>query len=109
MGYTHIDTRKIKKSRKIHVCDWCGEQIHVGESYTKVIGIFDGEFNATKFHEECDLACSEYCSNNYVEDGFDPRAFVRGKPCHFDDFDAKSKECKGCDQLEGCLWLHARY
>jgi hypothetical protein len=45
-----------RTARKRHRCDWCGTFIESGEVYSFWTGIFDGQFNDSKVHMECDAA-----------------------------------------------------
>jgi predicted nucleic acid-binding Zn-ribbon protein len=46
-------------ARKQHRCTWCGEHIEKGDTYVRVSGVFDGDLQTSKFHPECDDACTE--------------------------------------------------
>jgi hypothetical protein len=58
VSYTEL-TRETPKARSPHKCTWCGEQILSGERYVRISAIFDGEFQTSKFHDECNDACLE--------------------------------------------------
>lgn len=47
------DAILIKQSRKKHRCDWCGEEIKIGESYNKWMCAQDGSAETVKAHPEC--------------------------------------------------------
>lgn len=49
---------RIRAARKTHTCDWCGELIVVGESYTRW-RYFDAGASTVKLHEDCFDAMSE--------------------------------------------------
>lgn len=40
-------------ARKTHVCDWCGEEIEIGDSYQIVKRGGSGHTVRTKYHDEC--------------------------------------------------------
>jgi hypothetical protein len=71
-------TDKAVKSRKQHVCCWCGEKIEKGELYKYQTGIFCGEFYENKLHKECDDAALKSW-NDIRDDGFEPYQQKRGK------------------------------
>ena len=43
----------IKQARTKHRCDWCGEEIKIGESYNKWMYADGGEAETVKAHPEC--------------------------------------------------------
>lgn len=57
----YIQTTIIKKSRKSHICDWCGQPISTGESYTRDVWKYDGDFQMEKFH----LVCRDAIQRDY--------------------------------------------
>ncbi len=40
-------------AKKEHTCDWCGQQILIGEKYHRDRVIFEGQAMTNKFHDEC--------------------------------------------------------
>lgn len=52
-------------ARKEHKCDWCGEEILIGEKYHRWTGIFESDFGDTKMHLVCNEAYhkSDFCSD----------------------------------------------
>lgn len=74
MSYWPLDSGD-RKARKEHRCIWCGEPISSGEHYHFQVGIFDGDFQNNKFHQECAKASSEFFQE---EDSFSPYEFKRG-------------------------------
>jgi hypothetical protein len=44
---------KKRKARKIHICDYCGENINVGETYNWSKLVCDGDLYEWKSHEKC--------------------------------------------------------
>ncbi len=74
-----------RTARRKHRCTWCGEPIEPGQSYCDVVGKFDGDFQPSKYHPECDKAVRRsaveepWCMAN---DGFMPFSEHRGKSWH---------------------------
>jgi len=67
------------KARKIHKCVWCGEPILIGEQHHKWVGIFEGDFNNWRMHDECWDAADRERSEDYHSDGsFEPHEHKRG-------------------------------
>jgi hypothetical protein len=48
-----FEVKQIKAARKPCRCYWCDETIKIGDSKTTTATVFEGEFQATKFHPEC--------------------------------------------------------
>lgn len=46
-------------ARKAHRCSWCGQDIPVGEVYSRSRVIYEGEPITNKFHLECEAAADE--------------------------------------------------
>lgn len=55
-------------ARKQHRCEWCYGPIPKGERHAQYRGIYDGDWQNWRMHQECYDA---YVSD-YPEDGFDP-------------------------------------
>ena len=53
---------------KEHRCEWCGQSIHKGEKHYQYKGVWDGEWQNWRMHEECH---DDY-DRNYDPDGFSP-------------------------------------
>jgi len=58
MSYTVL-TQKQPKAKNVHTCIWCGEKIVIGEKYHSESGVYDGDFQQTKWHLECNLVAVE--------------------------------------------------
>jgi hypothetical protein len=57
------------KARKDHRCEWCGQSIPRGEVHYLFVGVWEGEWQNWRMHEEC----SKYANlNNEFIDGFTP-------------------------------------
>ena len=39
------NSKNIKKTRKVHICEYCGRKIEIGESCNNESGMYEGEFN----------------------------------------------------------------
>jgi hypothetical protein len=63
------------KARKRHRCVWCGEWIEVGETHVRAVGVYYGDFQSDRFHDECDKASRDFFREN---EEFDPGSFKRG-------------------------------
>jgi predicted RNA-binding Zn-ribbon protein involved in translation (DUF1610 family) len=54
---------KTVKARKVHVCDECRGPIAMGESYTRSVCVFEGEFNMYRICAPCREASTEFNYN----------------------------------------------
>jgi len=85
MSYTQLAAEH-RKARKDHKCVWCGEKILKGQTYDYYAGVFDGEFQISRYHMECTGVAGEWCrENDPWGDGFDPYQFYRGTPIEAGD------------------------
>lgn len=41
-------------AKKKHICECCGYVIPIGFKYSRIDGVFEGDFTSLKTHEECD-------------------------------------------------------
>lgn len=55
--------------RKDHRCEWCGQSIPKGETFFHYKGIFEGEWQNWRMHNEC---FEDYQINSDVNEGFSP-------------------------------------
>jgi hypothetical protein len=55
----HNETH-VKRTRRTHNCDWCGEPIHKGDPSVTHSGIYDGDFYRGRYHPECNAAISRW-------------------------------------------------
>jgi hypothetical protein len=81
-------TTIVKRARKQHQCEWCGEACPAGESYKRISGIdIDGSYSYA-LHAECSRAMAATPSWE-IQDGWPFGGYVRGSVCE--------KGC-GCDE-----------
>lgn len=78
MSYTQL-RHAFHRARKEHTCIWCGEIIHKGDLYDRVVGTYEGGFQDDCYHPECRLDCEEYFRNNPYEEDFEPYEQERPK------------------------------
>ena len=76
MSWTHLGTSK-PVAAKAHRCIWCGQTILQGEQHVYVRGVFEGDFQVNRYHNECDKAAQDYF-REYGDDGFDP--YISDRP-----------------------------
>ena len=58
----------VKRSRKTHLCWWCGQIINVGEPYSRWGFIGDYRMSTVKVHPECRDLWHEYSSEDEYYD-----------------------------------------
>jgi len=73
MSYTEL-THTTPKGRKGYPCDWCSERILKGEKHHYRSYVWDGDFNTSRTHNECD----DVMSKMDLSEGYDPGQFKRG-------------------------------
>jgi hypothetical protein len=54
-SYCDAYTERVRKARKPHVCEGCARGIAVGETYTHVSGIFEGDPFTSRVCGACEL------------------------------------------------------
>lgn len=57
------------KAAKNHRCEWCGETIHRGEIHYQFTGVWEGDWQNWRMHEDC---FTDSYSNGDYADGFTP-------------------------------------
>jgi hypothetical protein len=55
--------------RKDYRCEWCGQPIPKGEQHAHYVGLWEGEFQNWRVHQECMEALQ---LDNQDQDGFSP-------------------------------------
>ena len=63
--------------RKDYRCEWCGQGIPKGEKHVHFVGIWEGEWQNWRMHNECHASAS---TNDELSDGFSP--FENERPAH---------------------------
>jgi ribosomal protein L24E len=63
------NVRNIMKTRKIHKCLFCSEEIPKGSSCTSYSGVWDGEFYNYRFCDRCESFIHKH--NIDLSDGFE--------------------------------------
>ena len=91
---TELISTKIRKARKPHTCDYCGEVINPGETYTHTVLKYEDIYTWNS-HRKCEVIASE------IYDMVDPDIGMTGE-----EFQEACAElcrlfiCPDCDQLE---------
>lgn len=57
------------KAAKDYRCEWCGEAIPKGEKHQHYVGVWDGEWQNWRMHDEC---YEDATDNDELQDGFSP-------------------------------------
>lgn len=58
------------RARKQHRCEWCYGPIPKGEVHRHYSGMWDGNWQDWRMHNECEKACTS--EEGYLYDGFMP-------------------------------------
>lgn len=75
-GYCTVqESKTIKKSRKAHRCDDCGNVIPIGSSYRSVFSVYEGDASTVKICDKCQslrqgivlVELAEGCHQNEAE------------------------------------------
>jgi hypothetical protein len=70
---------------KPHRCSWCGEQIPVGELYTRWSGRYEGQMFTCKCHVECQKAMQLWQEQTGETEYPDVGSMTRGCTCEKGD------------------------
>ena len=54
-------TSRIRKAKKTHICEMCGEKIHAGERYSCESGKYEGSLFTRKLHLDCRNVMNGFC------------------------------------------------
>lgn len=57
------------KAAKNHRCEWCGEPIPKGEVHFQFTGVWEGDWQNWRMHDECNDSAS---MNDELCEGFSP-------------------------------------
>lgn len=57
-----FSTKKIKKTRKEHICDCCNSTIQKGEELIRYAGVYESDFFASKLCPQCHEIVNFYCN-----------------------------------------------
>jgi hypothetical protein len=79
-----FQSKWVKKTRKVHSCDWCGKRIEAGSATEYQAGVFEGDFFAGHLHPEC-AAAKDSLPWQELQDGWMPGDWARGRAD--DDYD----------------------
>ena len=107
------------KSRKAHVCDFCGCEIPKGERYKRSVNVFDGRPYTWKSH----LRCAELCGKiwNYVDpddNGMTSDEFYEAVqdlaltfycPFHCEEYDRDTQDCERGLDANVCIKRFAQF
>jgi len=63
--YCGRTTEHTKRRGKIHRCDWCGQEIVIGEAYAKWLYFRDGERHTVYAHKECCEVWMVFAKSDY--------------------------------------------
>lgn len=80
----HFGHTAVAKTRKDHLCFWCGELIATGSNAFKSAWIWDGDFAHGYDHPECKKAYQD-SDGSELEEGFYQGDFKRGIPALKED------------------------
>ena len=63
------ESKKIKKTRKLHRCEYCGAWIPIGSSCNNEVGTYEGDFNNYYLCERCMTFMDIYVDKSEYELG----------------------------------------
>lgn len=97
--------RKIRKARKPHQCDYCGQTIEKGEEYDWSKNIYDGTIFEWHCHSSCDRIASAIWDYVDPDDGMSDQDFQDGcrEVCQrfvCPDCPNYNKEYEDCEKTE---------
>ena len=70
---------KSPRAAKQHPCTWCGEPILKGEIHKQYVGMYDGDWQNWRMHDDCLKACSR--EREHGDDYLCDARHPRGKTC----------------------------
>jgi hypothetical protein len=78
MSYEQIRAAHCK-ARKNYRCEWCAEQILIGEKHLSRAYKFEGDFTTGRMHLECEIAMNN-SSYEITSEGWQSGEPARGEP-----------------------------
>lgn len=57
------------RARKDYRCEWCGDPIPTGEQHVHFVGVWEGEWQNWRMHNECHEAAAD---SEEMQDGLSP-------------------------------------
>ena len=84
------ESKKIKKTRKPHTCEYCVRKIEIGESCRNEVGVWECEFNNYYLCNRCEKFIEKYDVD--LSDGFDRGDFF--EEAHH----TKLAQCPNCGE-----------
>ena len=69
---------RVIKTRRPHLCWWCGERIDFGQWARFITDVDEGVFYKTWAHMECDKAIQSIKRSSIPEDGYPEHGHKRG-------------------------------
>ena len=87
MSYQEINSKYISNTRKLHDCEWCGQDIEIGSEAHYRFYVFDGEKQSAYMHSECKRGCewAYLDKQSDLADGWQPGEYDRGGWMHNED------------------------
>jgi len=80
MSYQEINSKYITKTRKVHNCEWCGQDIEIGSDAHYRFYVFDGSNQSAYMHSECKRGCewAHLDRQSDLSDGWELGQYDRG-------------------------------
>lgn len=97
MSIECVKKQNIKRARKDHICNYCGETIEAGSPYTREFLVNGGEHYEWLMHNECEKVASEIWEFADPWDGMDHDCYQENVREVFRCF-----VCHGCEHVEEC-------
>lgn len=100
MSIECVKKQNIKRARKDHICNYCGETIEAGSPYTREFLVNGGEHYEWLMHNECEKVANEIWEFVDPWDGMTDDDYQEGVRNLFECF-----ICGKCDNRKDCA-LH---
>lgn len=75
-------------AQKVHLCDWCGKCIDIGEKYYYYAGTCHGEFSTLKYH----LICEKVIDGVLVSEGMSSYELSELQDIYHDCYEQRGSE-----------------